>query len=1163
MYKIYTIKSFAPSGATQLVRIMKIIAVIMLTFLMQVNATGFAQNLTYSQNKVTVKRVFAEIRKQTGYNVIWPSDQFNANRTINAAFKNTPITSVMDKVLGTEGFIYDLVNKTIVLKKKTPSFLDKVVAAFVNIDIRGRVLDENNQPLPGATVKVKGLNISAITNAKGEFLLTNINEKATLVISYLGYQTVEINATENLSAIKLNLSSGKLDAVEIVSTGYQNLPKERAAGSFAVVDMKDFNSKVSTDVISRLEGITSGLVMNRGGGSTLSVRGRSTINANDAPLIVVDGFPFEGDVNDLNPNDIESITVLKDAAAASIWGVLSGNGVVVITTRKGKFNQAASINFNSNITIGGKPDMFYKPFMKTADQIQLQQDAYAEGLYDDKIADGREPIPPVVQFLQDVKDGKLSATEAQSAIAALQGKDVRNEYTKNFLRQSVMQQYALNMSMGSQRSRSYLSGGYDRSVSEYIGSENDRITLLFDNTTKLTKGLELSASLSTTMKNSINNGLDFNDATRGNRTADMYTSFTDNLGNPAAIQTSYGRDFINDATAKGLLDWRFYPVNELTLNNKKNKFFNTRIAAGLKYDVIPGLSAELRYQLERNTNENRTLEDQNSYALKSMINQYSSIKTGGGLNYGIPLGSRLGITNGLSNTQVFRGQLNFNKSYDQNKHQVVAIAGAEVRDMFATRNGNSLYGYDDNVLTHQPVDYVNQIPTYFGYAQKLSIPSYVVEYRDRFISTFANASYTYLNRYTLSASGRIDQSNLFGVKTRDRNVPLWSLGGLWRIDQEEFFNSSWLGVLKLRASYGYNANIDKSVTAYATAMIMGLHQSTRRPYANITNPANPLLQWELARQINFGADWALKNERLSGSLEYYSKKGDHLFGDWKLDPTSGFNSIRTNVAAMKGEGIDLQLNSVNLRGAFQWNTQFLFGWNKDEVTSLEIDNSTTAFDLTAERFNPQVGKPVYGIYSYKWAGLDNKGQPQIYGPDGNVTDFSNIYFAREGAEYNGNANPTMFGGMTNQFTYKGFTLTAHINYKFGYKFKRSSIYYNRLIDGGFGHKDFAQRWQKAGDEAITSVPAFITDAPITADWAYNYSNLMVEDGGHIRLKDIGLSYDLKQSIKNLPFGSLQLYTFVNNVGILWRANDKGIDPDYIPNSIPPVRTWAFGIRAAL
>lgn len=1143
---------------------MRLSIIIMIATILQASAAGFAQKITLSKKNAPLENVLKEIRKQTGYDFFYDAKLIRQSAPVSIVLNDVPLDDALKLLFTGQPFIYSKSEGTIIIYESPKPASQEII-------ISGRVISaDTKQPLPGASVKIKGTTTGTTTIENGFFSIQVQDRNAILVVSYVGYKTKEINVGYD-AVLQISLEEQKLalDNVE-VTTGYAVLNKDRAAGSFAAVNMRDFDSKVSTDVLSRLEGITSGLAVNRGGGTALSVRGRSTINANDAPLIVVDGFPFQGDVANLNPNDIESITVLKDAAASSIWGVLSGNGVIVIVTRKGRFNQLTSVNFNANTTFGRKPDLFYMPFMSTVDNIAFQRDAYAKGLYTPSIDEGRYAIPPVAQFLEDAKAGRISAAQAEANISALQARDVRTEYSKVFLRPSVMQQYALNVSTGSRTSRSYFSAGFDNSLSAYKGAENNRITLLFDNTTKLAKGLELNALLATSMRRNLDNNVDFETATKNTRTADMYTSFTDDAGNPIAVQTGYSDSFMAMAKSKGLLDWNDYPAKDLNLLDNKTRLFDTRIAFGLKYELLPGINVEARYQLERNTSDYRSLQKQDSYPIRSIINNYTSGDVNNGsLKYGVPLGDWLSLANRKTYSQIGRAQINLNKSWNNNRHQIAGVAGWEIRDAFSEGSSNTLFGYDDNVLTHKPVDFVNPIPTFFGYAQNFNYPTAVFQTRDRFLSTFANAAYTFLNRYTLSASGRIDQSNLFGVRTRDRNVPLWSVGGLWRVDQEPFFHSSWLGMLKLRTSYGYNANIDKSVTAFPTAQIVGPYPSTRLPYARITNPANPLLQWELARQINFGAEWALKNERLSGSVEYYMKKGTHLFGNQTLDPTTGFNSIRANVAGMKGKGVDVQLNSLNLKGAFQWTTQFLFGWNRDKVTDLEVSNTTTAYNLVSNYFSPQVGKPVYGIYSYKWASLDHQGRPQIYGPEGNVTDVGDIYFAKEGAEFSGPANPTLFGGMTNEFSYKGITLTMHINYKFGYKFRRSSInYYNGLVNGGFGHKDYADRWKNPGDEKITNVPAFLVGNPatLTSDYAYNLSNLMVEDGGHIRLQDLGISYNLKQCFRNLPFNSLQVYSFVNNVGILWRANKKGIDPDYVPDNysmtFPPLRTWSFGVKAS-
>lgn len=357
--------------------IMRITTLLLIATIMQVSAAGFAQKITLKENRISLKNVLKQIKSQTGYDFVYDSKVINDHESVKLDLRNVELEEALKKIFKPLNLKYLIKNKIIFIEKATPTLIDRIISSFSAIDVRGRVLDEQGNPLAGASVAVKGTTKAVITGANGEFLLKNVDESAILVISYIGLESQEIAIKGNTNPIViLKESAAQLALVDVVSTGYQSLPKERATGSFSQIDNKTFNRQVSTDVISRLKGIAPSLYFDErlgNGTMNISIRGQSTIFGSAKPLVVVDNFPFDGNLNNLNPNDVENITILKDAAAASIWGVRAGNGVIVITTKKGRFNQPLKIDFNSNITVGPKPDLFYQPSMNPTDFIDVEK----------------------------------------------------------------------------------------------------------------------------------------------------------------------------------------------------------------------------------------------------------------------------------------------------------------------------------------------------------------------------------------------------------------------------------------------------------------------------------------------------------------------------------------------------------------------------------------------------------------------------------------------------------------------------------------------------------------------------------------------------------------------------------------------------------------------
>jgi hypothetical protein len=412
-----------------------------------------------------------------------------------------------------------------------------------------------------------------------------------------------------------------------------------------------------------------------------------------------------------------------------------------------------------------------------------------------------------------------------------------------------------------------------------------------------------------------------------------------------------------------------------------------------------------------------------------------------------------------------------------------------------------------------------------------------------------------------SVSARRDGSNIFGANINDKWKPLWSAGLGWKISEEGFYHLEAIPSLKLRVTYGYNGNVDLSKSAIAIGTYFSGSDPTNFPFARIQVLNNPELRWEKIGMLNFGLDFSTAREILSGSIEFYTKKGTDLYGPSPLDyTTSGRNQVIKNVADMKGHGVDVILTTKNINREVQWNTTILFNYNNNKTTKyFGPDPSSVFLKLgTGSGISPVIGKPLYGIAAYKWGGLDATGKPQGFIDGQKTTDYSSI--KDDGIVYIGSSSPTVFGSLSNSVSWKHFILTVNVAYKLGYYFHKSSIAYSLLVNSGVGHSDFEKRWQKPGDEAKTNVPAFSYPLDTQAENFYLQSEVNVLKADHIRLQYINLSYAIQASNKKkFPFGNIELYVNAANLGILWKANNEGLDPDYA-KIVPPVRTWAFGLR---
>jgi len=1159
---------------------MRLTTVILIATLMQVSAASLAQKVTYVKSDVTLRIIFKEITKQTGYEVLYANKNLNDQIKIDANFKDTPLAEVLDKCLGEQGVTYTIDdNKGILIKPKTPSFLDLPKPAFANIDARGKILDEGGKPLEGATVVLKGTNRTTKTDVKGEFVLANVPDDGVLQIRYVGYKPLEINLKEASMPleIKLNVATGELEEVKVeYATGYQTLNKERATGSFVQIDNKLFNRSVSTNILDRINGVASGLIFNSGmyssanSQSPIAIRGLSTINANKQPLLVVDGFPYDGTslnmldiLRNINPNDVESVTLLKDAAAASIWGARSGNGVIVITTKNGKYNQAMKIGFNSNINITAKPDQFYIPRMSSAEVVEFEKKNFSSGVFypnDDSYPSfGYYPqLSMVTEILLAKRRGEINDVEAENQLQALSKNDVRYDIDKYFYQKGINQQYAIDLSGGTSKYKYFGSIGYDNNRMSLVGNSYNRVTMRYDNTYTPIKNLELNVLLNYTKAKSNSNSFFSN--------MPIYSKLADENGNSLAIPIGGLRyNYAKNPGVPGLLDWLYRPLDEQKLNDQTLNEADNRITFGVKYTMIPGLTAEVKYQYQQLLGKSRVYQSTDSYGFRNIYNQYLQLNTDGSVKTPVPYGGMLGLGNNELVSQNIRGQLNYNRSWKN--HSITALAGAEAREVNTYSNSVSYLGYDINTGVYATnLDYLTQYALR-GSGNLGSIPRLagnIGETVNRYLSYFANAAYTYDSRYTLSASARMDGSNFFGIKANQRITPLWSTGMLWNIAKEEFYKIEWLPTLKLRATYGFNGNMYNSVTAYPTIAYGGNPNSlTGSSYASVQSPGNPELRWEKVGMLNFGIDFGSKNDRLTGSLEYYRKSGIDLIGPILTDATVGFTNFMGNRASIKGQGVDLTLSLRTLaKKFFRWNSNLLLSYNIDKVVSYESIGLITAGGIVGG--GPMIGKPIYALYSYRFTGLSPvNGAPLLNLNNESVPAAqSHINSGPENTLYHGSSVPVWFGSLMNSFDYKNWSFSFNLYYKGQYYFRRNSIQY-RSLDGETpnGHADYSLRWKQPGDELLTSVPAY--NGPNgTADALYANSSILVERGDHIRLRDARLGYQLnKNDVKSLPFKNIQLFLYANNLGMLWKYNDKGIDPDFGDSSFPAPLSFAIGLNA--
>ena len=956
-----------------------------------------------------------------------------------------------------------------------------------------------------------------------------------------------------------------------VSTGYQVLDRTRATGSFDKLDKARLDQQVGKNLLDRLEAIGNGLTFDRSTSATgkFSIRGTSTIRGPRDPLIVVDDFPYSGDLSNINPEDVESITVLKDAAAASIWGTRAGNGVIVITTKKGKKNTPLSASFSASSAFVQKPDLRYEQRISSADALDVEQFLFGKGYYTSQINSSQKPaLTPFVELLILNASGKLSDTDLALAKTGFAAHDVYEDFDRYVYKTGVNQQYALSLSGGAEKHSWLVSSGYNRNIDNLDG-ENARQNLRLSNSFTLLHNLNLNTVFGYT-GGKVRAGRPGIGGILSTSSLYPYAAFADANGNPLPITKNYRSGYLSSPAIAQLLDWSYYPLLDNQYTDNVTRLTDLVASFDLGYKLPLGFKASLKYNIEEQRTNREILQQLGSYYTRNLINSFAQLGSGGVVSYPVPIGAIVDRNEGRLRSEQYRGQLDFNREWTS--HRLDALIGVEWRKAQSTGVSGRMYGVDTDKLTTGPIDYTRTFPnSVSGSLAYIPDGNGLSQVANNYFSQFVNMAYTFKDTYTLSASARADASNLFGVATNDKWKPLWSVGVAWDISRMSFFNLGFVDQLKVRSTLGFSGNADPSMSGVNTIRYQVNSPYTQSPYAIFDKYANPELRWESVRMLNLGLDFGLLKGRLSGSVEYYSKHASDLFGVYPVDYTTGVGTtVLRNVAGIKGSGVDLQLSGRILQGGLTWSSMLNLSWYRDKIAKYYLPSVQGSNFLQSNATVSGVeGLPVYSIFSYRWEGLDSAtGEPMGFVNGQPSKAYSSIISGTKLTDlvFHGSALPRYFGNMVNDFGFKRFTLSVALSFKFDYYFRRRGIDYTSLFASGSGHADFSDRWKSPGDEAFTQVPSMPYPISSSRESFYRFAEVLIDRGDYIRIQYINLDYAFDRSLaKKIGLKTLNVFANLANVGIIYRANKHQLDPEYVTSSfnLPPGQTLAFGLRASL
>lgn len=1198
---------------TKPLKAMKLLFFCLLALCLQVSARSYSQKITYTAKQSSLIKVLSDVSRQTEYVFLYDYQLLQHETTpvtINA--KEASLNNFLEECLKNQPLEFSIDGRmvTITRAKTTPG------AMVPAPPIHGIVRDAKGQPVVGASVKVKGNTQGAITNAAGAFDL-DAPEGATIVISAIGYKTQEVKAKNNLI---ISLSDDVTELGSVVVTGFQTIDRNKFSG--AAVTLKGDNVKIDgvVDVSRMLEGRAAGVSIQNvsgtfGSAPKVRIRAATSISGENKPLWVIDGVVLEDIVNvsneqlttgnattllgssvaGINANDIETFDILKDAAATALYGARAMNGVIVITTKKGKIGSPV-VSYTGNFGVQLKPSYRNYDIMNSADQMSV----YAE-LERKKLLQPEELINEATSGIYGKLGRLLQYPDQYNKFEVLNARENRQQWLLRYanantdwfdllFRNSLTQEHSLSISTGTDKSQLYLSTSFF----------NDQGWTIADNVKRYTVNLRANY----TPNRKLSYGFLVNGNVRQQKAPGTEDRVTD------AVQGTYSRDFdINPFSyalstsraltaydEKGNLEYftrNFAPFNimEETKNNFTDlNLMDFRLQGNLGYKFNSHLSYEftgaIRYAkttVEHKVNENSNeanayraagtsiIRDRNRFLYKNpdFPNDLAVVV--------LPYGGFYKRKDIELKNYTFRNQLNFNKSFDNERHQLNALVGQEVKYADRVNSGSTGVGYQYNTGGTPFINYLfikkmtERNESYYGMSN---------EY-DRFIAFYANASYTYLNRYTLTGTVRDEGSNRLGNSPRARWLPTWTVSGAWNVDQEKFMeNSNVFSHLLLKASYGLNASTGSATNS--TAILRSF--VTNRPYIvdqqtaiQIAALENADLTWEKKYELDLGTDIGFFKERLGFAFDYYRRNSFDLIGLIRTSGVSGQVNQFANYANLKANGVDLSINGKIIANKnFGFTSALNFSYAKTLITNAK--NNPVIMDLIGEGGGAQEGYPVRGLFSLQNAGLDPyDGKALFINDTGTVSP--GVYLQSHNVKYlkyEGPADPTITGGWNNTFRYKNFSASVLVTYQAGNKIRLTPVYSTDYSDFNALPNEFKGRFTLPGDDKKTNIPSvadIYTQTALLNNTAYPYNNYnfshdRVADGGFVRLKSVTLSYQLPTSILNrIGFKGGSLTATGNNLWLIY-ADPRlhGQDPEFYNTggvALPVNKQVTFSLRVSL
>ena len=1005
-----------------------------------------------------------------------------------------------------------------------------------NFTVEGTVTDKTTgETMPGVNVIVDGLMLGTVTDMDGYYTIDLPSDEVVLVYSFIGMGDVK-EKVNGRSTIDVQLTEDSAILEDVIVVAYGTSTKEAFTGAAQVVKKEVLEDRPVTSFEKSLQGTTAGLQVNTssgqpGAGSTVRIRGIGSLSASSAPLYVIDGVPMSGSLSDINPNDIESLTVLKDAAASSLYGSRAANGVIIVTTKQGKSGQT-KISFDAQVGLSSRISDGYQLMNST----QIYEHSW-KGLYNQYLIEGKTIEEARTYANSNVEDivghnpfGVDQPLDENGKLIPGTQVLTNTNWRDEVYKQGIISNYNLSVSGGNDATKVFFSLGYF----------NDSGTTLSSNFTRYSTKLSVNHKVNSFITAGINNNISFSvtNAPPGGSGGSNPVRSAEKINAATPVYTAEG-EYNWDNTSV----FDFNPVGLAELDKYEYKGTRAIVNAYLNFQILNDLSFRTTGAID--------------YSGSKGLNYYNPYHgNGAGVNGRSTMSSSDNLAWNISNI------LNWTKKFNDGTLEVLA--------------GQEAHGETYSSLTASVTDFSVPGQTDLSWGASPETPgSGTSEWN--MISFLGQAKYNYAGKYYVSGSLRSDGSSRFGEN--EKFGLFYSLGSSWRVSEEEFMSDlSWLDNLKLRASYGTSGN--NNLGNYSSLGLYGSgYNYGGSPGLSPVQLENKNLTWEKITSLNLGLETRLFN-RVSATFEVYTRESDGLLYSKPLSASKGFGSIMTNLGEMVNSGIEATINyNVVRRDNFNYNVGFNISTNKNEILQLATDKIKSGTKII------EVGGDVYQFYMRDWAGVNpENGLPMWYtnvssddidegdvepgsafdDPLGSGRKVTSTYTDAERVRM-GTALPDFFGGLSNSFAYKDFDLNFYFYFSVGgqiYNYDYAGNMHDGTKPGDNLAVDAYEAWTP--NNRYTNVPRYVTN---NLDRGDQISSRFLEDASYLRLKNISLGYNLPTNLADrFRLKGLRVYVSAENYWTL--TNYKGFDPEAsisgtTNSSIPGVKTVTFGLKLGL